>query len=144
MNNNLAFQFDIIQQKLQPASLVTFTRIMKVKFSALRLPFYKTNTMKIFRAIIIGAVTGAALFFLPFFILRGLLFILFIGFVIRLIAFGAWRRRGFGGRGFNLRFADKIRSMSDEEYSHFKQNFSYGYGREYRKGNQPETIVMVD
>lgn len=100
--------------------------------------------MKIIRAIAIGAVTGAALFFLPFFILRGLLFILFIGFIIRLIAFGVWRRRGWYGRGFNPMFADKIRSMSDEEYSQFKQDFSNGCGRGFRRNNQPDTIVTVD
>ena len=100
--------------------------------------------MKIFRAIIIGALTGAALFFLPFFILRGFLFILFIGFLIRLIAFGAWRRGGFRSRGFNPGFADKIRSMSDEEYSRFKQSFYNGYGRGYGRNNQPDTIITVD
>ena len=99
--------------------------------------------MKIIRAIAIGAITGAALFFLPFFILRGLLFILFIGFIIRLIAFGAWRRGGWRGRGFNTRFADEIRSMSDEEYNRFKQNFYNGCGRGFRN-NQPDTIVTVD
>lgn len=99
--------------------------------------------MKIFRAIIIGALTGAALFFLPFFILRGFLFFLFIGFIIRLIAFGRWRRRGFGGRGFNLKFADTIRGMSDEEYNKFKQNFHKGFGSDYRS-NKPETIITID
>lgn len=98
--------------------------------------------MKIFRAIIIGALAGAALFFLPFFILRGFLFFLFIGFVIRLIAFGRWRRRGFGGGDFRT-FADKVRSMSDEEYNNFKQNFHNGFGRDYRS-NKPETIITVD
>ncbi len=99
--------------------------------------------MKIIKAIIIGAITGAALFFLPFFILRGFLFILFIGFVIRLIAFGRWRHRGFGGRGFNPAFADKIRNMSDEEYNNFKQKFQNGFGRGYGS-NKPETIITVD
>ena len=56
--------------------------------------------MRIFKAIMIGILTGAALFFLPFFILRGFLFILFIGFIIRLFAFGRFHRGGFGGRGF--------------------------------------------
>ena len=99
--------------------------------------------MKIFRAIMIGALTGAALFFLPFFILRGFLFFLFIGFIIRLVAFGRWRRRGFIGSGFNPGLADKIRSMSDEEYNNFKQNFRNGFGRNYQN-NKPKTIITVD
>ena len=100
--------------------------------------------MKIIRAIAIGALTGAALFFLPFFILRGVLFILFISFIIRLIAFGAMRRSGWRSRGFNPMFADKIRSMNDEEYNQFKQKFYNGCGRGFRQNNQPDTIVTVD
>ncbi len=100
--------------------------------------------MKIIRAIAIGALTGAALFFLPFFILRGLLFILFISFIIRLIAFGAWRRGGWHGRGFNTGFTDKIRSMNDEEYNQFKQSFYNGCGSGFRNNNQPDTIVTID
>ena len=91
-----------------------------------------------------GALTGAALFFLPFFILRGLLFILFIGLIIRLVAFAAWRRGGWRGRGSHLRFADKIRSMSDEEYKDFKQHFRSGYGSGFGRNSQPDTIITVD
>ncbi len=99
--------------------------------------------MKIFRAIIIGALTGAALFFLPFFILRGFLFILFIGLIIRFAVGRRFRRGDFGGSGFNPRFADTIRNMSDEEYNDFKQNFYNGCGRGFRNNNQ-STIVTVD
>ncbi len=86
--------------------------------------------MRIFRAIIAGILGGAALFFLPFFILRLFLFILFISLAIRLII-GIGFRRGshWRERGFNPMFADKIRSMSEEEYNGFKQKFSYGCGR---------------
>ncbi len=87
--------------------------------------------MRIFRAIIAGILGGAALFFLPFFILRLFLFILFISLAIRLIVGVGFGRRGgyWRGRGFNPMFADKIRSMSEEEYNGFKQKFSYGCGR---------------
>ncbi len=100
--------------------------------------------MKIFRAIMIGALMGAALFFLPFFILRGFLFILFIGFIIRLVAFGRFRRGGWGGRGFNPMFADKIRGMSDEEYNNFKQNFQNGCGRGSWNYNKPAAEKTAD
>ena len=96
--------------------------------------------MRIFKAIIAGALTGAALFFLPFFILRGVLFFLFIGAIIRFAIGRRFRRGGFGRRGFNPMFADKIRGMSDEEYNHFKQNFHNGYGR----NNQPDAVVTID
>lgn len=100
--------------------------------------------MKIFRAVIAGILAGAALFFLPFFILRGFLFILFIGFIIRLFVVGRFRRGGFGGQSFHPRFADKIRSMSDDEYNKFKQNFYHGRGRYYGDSNKPETIIPID
>ncbi len=86
--------------------------------------------MRIFKAVIAGILGGAALFFLPFFILRLFLFILFIGLAIRLVVGIGFRRGGhWRGRGFNPQFADKIRSMNDEEYNQFKQKFTAGCGR---------------
>lgn len=100
--------------------------------------------MRIFRAIIIGALTGAALFFLPFFFLRGILFFLFIGLIIRFAIGRRFRRGGFGGRGFTPMFADKIRSMNDEEYNQFTQHFYNANGRGYRRNNQPDTVITID
>ena len=93
--------------------------------------------MRILKAIIIGALAGAALFFLPFFILRGFLFILFAGVIFRLIIGSRFRHGGFRGRGFNPAFADSIRNMSDEEYNHFKQKMNRGWGRNNWKNNMP-------
>lgn len=85
--------------------------------------------MNILKTVIVGALIGASLFFIPFFVLRIFAFFLIIGGLIRL--FGAGRfgryRRGFGP-GFNPAFADNIRNMSEEEYSQFKQRFEGGCG----------------
>jgi len=83
--------------------------------------------MKIIRPVFAGILAGAALFFLPFFILRFFFFFLIIGFVFRFFIGG----RGFRGnyrRSFTPSFTDNIRNMSDEEYSNFKQNFYNGCG----------------
>lgn len=100
--------------------------------------------MRIFRAIIAGILGGAALFFLPFFILRFFLFILFIGFAIRLVIGIGFRGRGFRGRGFNPVFADKIRSMSDEEYNQFKQKFTAGCARNHWSDNRFATDATTE
>lgn len=94
--------------------------------------------MKTFKSIIAGALIGTAFFFIPFIILRVLLFALVIGALIRI--FG----RGRLGRGFGwnnqLGFMNTIRSMSDEEYNHFKQNFQHNCGWERTKNAPiPET-----
>lgn len=74
-----------------------------------------------FKAIIAGALIGAAFFFIPFIILRIFLFVLVLGTLIRIFGRGKWGR-GFGP-GNRVAFADNIRNMSEEEYARFKQNF---------------------
>lgn len=82
----------------------------------------------ILRPIVAGVILGAALFFMPFFVLRVAVVVLIVSSLFRL--FGAGRyRRGFGGPGRFSGFADKIRNMSDEEYTRFKENYQYGCGR---------------
>ncbi|AQG81925.1 hypothetical protein [Spirosoma montaniterrae] len=82
----------------------------------------------ILKSILAGLLLGAALFILPFFLLRVFLFFLLIGGLFRLIR----GRRGFGPRGFGygrrgfayggpFGFADRVRQMSDEEYTAFKE-----------------------
>ncbi|MDJ1503172.1 hypothetical protein [Xanthocytophaga agilis] len=76
-------------------------------------------TAQIFKSILFGALFGTALFFMPFFLLRIVLFIVIIGALFRLFA-----RRRFGPSGHRrsfTHFTDRIRSMSDEEYTAFKQ-----------------------
>lgn len=78
-------------------------------------------TRSILKPILAGILIGAALFFMPFFLLRVLLVFLIIGGLFRL-----FRGSGFPGRygrNFHPAFADNIRNMSDDEYNQYKQRF---------------------
>lgn len=86
----------------------------------------------IVKPIIGGVLIGAALFFIPFFVLRVAVFVLIVGLLFRLFRRGSrgpgsWRQERF------TRFADKVRNMTDEEYAQFKERFQYGCGAHYRK-----------
>lgn len=81
----------------------------------------------ILKTIIAGALAGVALFFMPFFLLRVFGFFLIAGTFFRFFI-GHGLRRGFGP-GMRPAFADKIRSMSDEEYNQFKQNAQQHCGK---------------
>jgi len=88
----------------------------------------------IIKPIVGGIVLGAALFFIPFFLLRVVAFVIIVGAIFRLFA----GRRRFG-RGFNehrLAFADNIRNMSDEEYQKFKSEMPYGCGPRSRQHSE--------
>ena len=75
--------------------------------------------MKLVKQIIAGLLIGAALFFMPFLIIRTLITILIIGLLFR---FFTGRRFGRGGfREHRFAFADKVRTMSVEEYETFKK-----------------------
>ena len=82
----------------------------------------------IFKPILFGALFGAAVFFMPFTLLKFLFFFMFIGAIFR---FFAWRRFQYsGGMNYQSIYADKIRNMSEEEYSEFKnktQGGCHGY-----------------
>ncbi len=73
----------------------------------------------IFRPIIFGLLFGAAVFFAPFMILHLLFWIFLIGGIIRLAFWGRWRR--WGGGSYYVAYADKMRSMSEEEYKAYKE-----------------------
>ena len=95
----------------------------------------KMNT-QIIKPILGGLIIGAALFFMPFFVLKVLVFLLIIGLLFRL--FG-WRRGWRHYRGpYGWAFADKIRNMSDEDYEHFKVNWSSRCYRNKSKDVQTE------
>lgn len=87
--------------------------------------------MKILKPILFGAILGAALFYIPFFILRVAIVFLIVGGLFRIFrGRGRWRGgpHGYGPGSFRsghrLAFADKVRAMSDEEYTQFKQKVS--------------------
>lgn len=93
--------------------------------------------MNIIRPVIAGILIGAALFFMPFFFVRFILFFLIIGAIFRF--FIGRRFRGGYRRGFHAAFTDNIRNMSDEEYSRFKQNLNQGCGFNNYNKPQPAT-----
>jgi len=82
--------------------------------------------MKLLKPILAGILIGAALFFMPFFVLRVVVVFLIIGAMFRLFR-GRRFSRGYG-RGLHHAYADNIRNMSDEEYKAFKQNNTYSCG----------------
>ena len=86
----------------------------------------------ILKPIIAGALIGAALFFIPFFVLRVVTVVLIVGLLFRLFGRRAW---GPGSRRQErfTRFADKVRNMTDEEYAQFKERFQYGCGGQHHK-----------
>jgi hypothetical protein len=80
----------------------------------------KDMIRSILKPILAGILIGAALYFMPFFLLRVLVVFLIIGGLFRL--FGGRGFQGRYGRGFHPAFADKIRNMSNEEYNEYKQS----------------------
>lgn len=93
-------------------------------------------TKQVLKSIVTGILIGAALFILPFLILRIALFFLLISTAMRLLG---GRRFGRGnGYRFNRHFADEIRNTSEDEYLHFKQKFRKG-------GSQSSSqIISID
>lgn len=92
-------------------------------------------TKQILKPILIGILIGGALYIVPFFFFRGLLFFLVLGLIFR---FFFWGRRGgpwgwHRGGGINPAFADTIRNMSAEEYDAFKKKFD-----RYRMSDESE------
>jgi hypothetical protein len=106
-------------------------------------------TKQLIKPILIGILAGAALFVMPFFLLRVLLFFLIIGALFRLFRgsrYRGWRRNYFGG-GFHPAFADTIRNMSEEEYSAFRQKFEascYRATGKQKAAAKPEEKVQVN
>ncbi len=90
----------------------------------------------VFKTILIGAALGAALFLMPFFLLKVVIVLMIFGFIFRV--FGS--RRYYRGPG-GWAYADKIRGMSDDEYSEFKTRWSrHGRGcGGYHRTDEGET-----
>ncbi len=78
-------------------------------------------TTSVLKIIAIGVLIGALAFFAPFIIISFLI----VGLIMRL----SFRRRfAHGHHGtYRLAFAEKIRSMSEDEYTGFKTKLSTGH-----------------
>ena len=82
--------------------------------------------MQILKTAIAGALIGAALFWMPFFVLKVAVFVLIIGAFIGFFRSHRWR----GSKGWA--FADRIRGMSDEDYSQFKEKWGSHHCRDWK------------
>ncbi len=81
-------------------------------------------TRSILRAVVCGVIVGALAFFVPHLLLGILVFF----FVVRLFHCCGHRRHGCCGHGYHhghserlFYLADRVRKMTDEEYTEFKQ-----------------------
>jgi hypothetical protein len=81
------------------------------------------KTMQVLKAILIGAIAGAAIFFIPFpFRFFFIFFLIFFAF--RFFTWGRWKR-GYGAGNYyahqfwNPSYTQRWRSMSDEERKAF-------------------------
>lgn len=89
-------------------------------------------TKSILKSIVVGSLIGALVFF------TGPLLLLI--FILKFIftPFGRMRQ-GYGGpygnprfNGMRLAFADKVRNMSEEDYTAFKSKFEHGFRGRHR------------
>lgn len=85
----------------------------------------------ILRSIAIGILIGA----LAFFAFQLVITFLIIGGIVMLLSRRRFDRRAFGDQRFGHRFAfaDRIRTMNDEEYDAFKKNFENRRCRNYKR-----------
>jgi hypothetical protein len=81
--------------------------------------------ISIFRYIIIGILLG----FLAFVAWKLFIIVFLVGAILRLSGRAKWRK----GESRKLAYADKIRSMGDEDFEDFKSNFGNHSCHNYRK-----------
>lgn len=101
----------------------------------------------IFRPVLFGVLLGLGIYFIPFFILKVLLFFVIVGALIRFFIFRRIRRF-FTGQLFITGYADRIRRMSDAEYKKHKQRYqrgfySYQYAYENSRPNGPTIDIEI-
>lgn len=81
-------------------------------------------TKQILRIVLAGILAGAALFMMPFLLVRILVFILLIGAIVKLL--GGRRHRFRRGRHYII--AAKINNMTEEERTFFRQKIEHRCG----------------
>jgi hypothetical protein len=86
----------------------------------------------IIKAVMGGLFIGAAVFFAPFLLLKTMLFFFIIGGIIRMLF---WRRMYHWGRPhMYMAMADKVRHMSEEEYTEMKNKMNNWQGHCHTNG----------
>jgi len=85
---------------------------------------------QILKTIVAGILAGVALFMVPFFILKILIFFLLIKAVFRLLG---WRRRSW--RGMHPAYAHGCQNMTEEERKVFTEKYGQRCGGYYREKN---------
>lgn len=86
---------------------------------------------KILKLAIGSVALGTALFFAPFLVLKIVALIFFIGAIMRMIF---WRRIFLHAKPMmQLAYTDRIRNMSEEEYTSFKSKMNQMHGRCYKR-----------
>jgi hypothetical protein len=90
----------------------------------------------VFKPILAGIIVGAALFFIPFFLLRGLLLFFVISAIVRLAIF-----RGAQRRGRYYGFYGHQSVWDNEGYVPLKQKYNE---MNFRNGNGKETIIVIE
>lgn len=85
--------------------------------------------IQILKTVLGGILVGIALFMLPFFLLKGLIFCMLIAAAFRL----------FAGRrdGYRYAYAHKYKNMTDEERANFQRQCGYHH---HGWNNGPENV----
>ena len=81
----------------------------------------------IIKTVLFGSFLGAALFFAPFLLLKGILIIILVSFIFKIFWWS-----GFSSRRvmqYRMANSDQIRNMSEEEYSEFKSKYDNKCGQ---------------
>ncbi len=77
---------------------------------------------EIVKAVFGGLILGTAAFFVPFFLIKTVIIFFIIGAIFRWMF---WRKfRYMGGMQPMMLMADKVRTMSDEEYQEFRNKMN--------------------
>jgi hypothetical protein len=91
-------------------------------------------TTQILRTVAAGVLAGIALFMVPFFLIKVLIFFLLIKAIFRLLG---WRRRHWGGMRYA--YAHKFQNMSEEDRKAFEEKYGRNCGCYYNYKDQPES-----
>ena len=93
---------------------------------------------EVLKPVLIGFLLGAALFMMPFFVARAIVFFLILGALYKLLK--ARRIRKWNHPQLHPAQADVIRNMSEQEYRVYKQKLEAQY---YGKTPKKEQIIEI-